>query len=242
MVKHSNMSYLCRAMGLFNFRRNSLSQFTQSVRQQNLTYLSKAKLLNLEHCLRTINKKKVAGMCLEAGVAAGGSAIIIANLMGSDRVFRGYDVFGMIPAPSERDDAKSKARYETIAAGESTGIKGDSYYGYEDNLYDLVVSRFEANDLTVDGSSISLHRGLFDDTLFFEAGDTVAFAHIDCDWHDPVALCLERIGKVLSSGGFIVIDDYHDYGGCKEATDAFLATHDDFKVVTDDSNLVIRRG
>ena len=53
--------------------------------------------------------------------------------------------------------------------------------------------------------------------------EAVAFAHIDCDWHDPVGLSLERIHPHLSPGALVVIDDYYAYGGARSAVDQFLA-------------------
>ena len=222
-------------------RRRHLSRVSKRVRDQHLTYLSKRKLLNLERCLREINRQRIHGMCVEAGVANGGSAIVIASLMGAGRVFKGYDVFGMIPAPSEQDDEKSLARYEVIASGKSKGIGGEVYYGYQNDLLDAVVSRFCEFGMDVDSETISLHPGLFEDTLTFNDDESIALAHIDCDWHDPVALCFQRIGPRMSPGGFLVIDDYNDYGGCRTATDAFLAENTDFTVITKDTNAVLQR-
>ena len=62
----------------------------------------------------------------------------------------------------------------------------------------------------------------------------VAFAHIDVDWYEPVKVSLERIFPYLSAGGCIVLDDYHDWGGCKKATDEFLATVPGQFILSDD--------
>jgi len=223
------------------WRQARVSATSRAVREENLTYLSLTKLRNIEQALRRIDSDAVQGDCLEAGVALGGSAIVIAERMGRERRFAGYDVFGMIPAPTEDDDAVSHERYAVIAEGSSRGIGGDTYYGYRDDLYAEVVAAFERHGMEVDGERIALHRGLFEDTLHFEPGQRVAFAHLDCDWHDPVELCLERIYAVLSPGGYVISDDYHAYGGCRRAVDDFLAAHPDVRVVVDDESLVMRR-
>lgn len=223
------------------WRRARVSPISLAVREENLTYLSLTKLRNIEQALKTIDAGGIEGDCLEAGVALGGSAIVIADQMGQGRRFAGYDVFGMIPAPTADDDDVSHERYAVIAEGSSRGIGGETYYGYRDDLYNDVVAAFERHGLAVDGERIALCRGLFEDTLKFEDGRRVAFAHLDCDWHDPVELCLERIYEVLSPGGFLISDDYHAYGGCRRAVDDFLASHDDVTVVVDDESLVMRR-
>ena len=90
-------------------------------------------------------------------------------------------------------------------------------------------------------SACSLHRGLFEDTL--KPSEAVAFAHIDCDWHDPVGLSLERIHPHLSPGALVVIDDYYAYGGARSAVDQFLAAHPDLRAAPsrDREHLVLRR-
>jgi asparagine synthase (glutamine-hydrolysing) len=223
-------------------RGGSISSVARRVKERRLTYLSSEKIRNLERCLREIEARGVPGLVIEAGVALGGSAILLASQMGRGRSFRGYDVFGRIPPPSERDDEKSRARFAVIEAGQAKGLGDDPYYGYVDNLYEQVVKRFESFGLAVDGQRISLHRGLFAETMVFEPGARVALAHIDCDWHDPVSLCLERLYPVWSPGGYWVIDDYNDYGGCRRAVDEFLAGHDDVIRCPVNGNLVLQCG
>lgn len=218
-----------------------LSKVSHAVRRQGLTYLSPEKLLNLERCLDTLGREKVVGDCVETGIALGGSAIVICSLMGSGRRWAGYDVFGMIPPPGEADSEDSHARYQTILSGQSKGLGGGEYYGYQADLYGKLLSTFEAFGQPVDGQRVSLHRGLFEDTLNFSDERRIAFAHIDCDWHDPVKLCLDRIYPVLQNGGFIVADDYHDYDGCRRAVHDFLSQKRDMRVVTARGNLVMRR-
>ena len=219
-----------------------ISKISRKVKQNNLTYLSHQKIINLEECLQDLKNNSLSGIFLEAGIALGGSAIIIASLMPESGSFRGYDVFEMIPSPSDKDDEKSKERYKVIKSGQSKGINGKGlYYGYIESLYEQVIKNFESLDIRVDGCKISLHKGLFENTMFFTQKDTVAFAHIDCDWYEPVHLCLERIYPVLSIKGYLVLDDYYDYGGCKKAVDEFLQNHHNLVIVKSQGNLVLQK-
>lgn len=209
----------------------SLSADARRIRDERLTYLTPEKLNRLEGTLRETLKQGVSGDVLEFGVALGGSAVLLAKqAKTAGRRFAGFDVFAMIPPPtSEKDDEKSKQRYETIAAGESKGIGGDGYYGYRDDLYGDVVATFERHGLAVDGQKIALVKGLFEDTWPTSGSQAVAFAHIDCDWYDPVKFCLESVAERLSAGGVMMLDDYNDYGGCKTAADEFIAAHRGFR-------------
>jgi O-methyltransferase len=222
------------------YQRQHLSGVARRVAEARLTYLSPAKLRNLEACLRRIEADGIPGDCLEFGVALGGSAIVAATQMGAERSFAGYDVFGLIPPPSGRDDDRAHARYAVIASGRSDGIGGDRYYGYESDLLAKVRNNFAAFGLEVDGRRICLVRGFFAETLPL-GGGAVAFAHIDCDWYDPVMLCLEHSYRRLSRGGFIILDDYNDYGGCRRATEEFMARHADLRAVDVAHNAVLTK-
>ncbi|HEY4343982.1 MAG TPA: TylF/MycF/NovP-related O-methyltransferase [Parvibaculum sp.] len=223
------------------YHRRQLTETAQAVREARLTYLSPPKLRNLERYLEQIEVDGIEGDCVEFGVALGGSAILISKLMGPDRSFTGFDLFGTIPPPSARDAEESHARYEVIASGQSAGIGGDRYYGYEDNLHDKVKGHFRAFGLAADGPHVELVKGLFADTVSFDAKKKIAFAHIDCDWYDPVELCLEKTYERLSPGGVVILDDYNDYGGCRVATEAFLQRHGDMQLVDDSYNAVLLR-
>lgn len=206
-----------------------LGDTARRIRAERLTYLPVRKLIRIESALAEIRRNAVPGDIVEFGVALGGSAILLAQEARGDRRFFGLDVFAMIPPPtSEKDDAKSKDRYETIASGQATGFGDDTYYGYRDDLYEHVAAQLARFGTPVDGQRIHLVKGLFEDTLPTLDIAQIAFAHIDCDWYDPVRYCLEEVARRLSPGGVIVIDDYNDYAGCRTAVDEFLAAHDDF--------------
>ena len=218
-----------------------LSGVARGVLDANLTYLSPQKLLNLERCIDEVDREEIAGDFVECGVALGGSAILLASQLAADRRFRGYDVFATIPAPSDQDDEHAHQRYEVIRTGRSAGLGGEKYYGYIDNLYDVVHANFRRFGVPVDGDTVALRRGLFEESLPTETFDAIALAHIDCDWYEPVSFCLERIYRHLSPGGFIVLDDYADYGGCRRATDEFLARTPTVRPVRLRGNAVLRR-
>ena len=129
--------------------------------------------------------------------------------------------FGMIPPPSDADGADIHARYQTLVRGESPGIAGDRYYGYEDNLREKVAGILLSFGLDLEAHRIALVEGLFQNTLRLDG--PVALAHIDADWYESVKTCLERIEPHLSRGGVLVIDDYDHWSGCRKAVDEYFA-------------------
>lgn len=218
-----------------------VSRRAREVHRRQLTYLNPPKLRALENTLRLVHRAGVPGDFLEFGVALGGSAILIASQAGRKRAFHGYDLFGTIPPPGSEDGERAHARYAEIRSGRSGGLGDDVYYGYIDDLYERVCRTFAGFGLPVDGSSIVLHRGLFETTLDPDDRTPVAFAHIDCDWFAPVSYCLKTIHPRLTPGACIIFDDYNDYGGCRKAVDAFLNEHDDLRFLSRSPSAIVER-
>jgi asparagine synthase (glutamine-hydrolysing) len=217
-----------------------LHPITRAVLKDRLTYLSIQRLRRLERAIA--ETREVAGDVVEFGVALGGSGIILAKQAGRSRRFIGFDVFGMIPPPtSEKDDVKSKRRYEIIQSGASPGLRGNLYYGYDADLFSSVKSAFRRHCVPVDGSQVILSKGLFQDTWPAAEVSAISLVHIDCDWYDSVKFCLDSVASKLSDGAVIVVDDYYDYGGCRTAVDEFLAERSEF-AFEDGPNPILRKG
>lgn len=206
---------------LLKIRKRKAINIARDVKKQNLTYLSEMKLVNIVDKILMCEFNSIPGVIIEAGCALGGSSILIASIKNKNRLMKVYDVFGMIPPPSEKDGKDVHERYKVIENGDSKGIEGDEYYGYISDLYERVVNNFEKNNINISDNNVQLIKGLVQDTLFVESD--VSLAHIDVDWYEPVMTCLERIEPKLSVGGSIILDDYHDWSGCKEATDEYFA-------------------
>jgi asparagine synthase (glutamine-hydrolysing) len=195
----------------------------QAVRGQRITYLERSALRDLWRRVGELERAGIEGAIVEAGCALGGSAVVLAAAKSRARPLEVYDVFGMIPPPSDLDGDDVKERYETIVSGESSGIGGDRYYGYEEDLLGRVRATFAAHGLPVDENHVDLIQGLYEDTL--HPGGPVALAHVDADWYESVKVCLERIVPALVEGGSIVLDDYDAWSGCRTATDEFVAAN-----------------
>ena len=197
-----------------------VAELISRIRSRNLTYLSESKLVRLSDTCREIEALRIPGMFLEAGCALGGSVILIASLKNAKRPLHVYDVFGMIPAPTKDDTPDVHARYRTIADGQSKGLGDDRYYGYMEDLFSVVHANLVSFGIDCDRQSVAFIKGLVQDTMTIN--QPVAFAHVDVDWYDPVITCLKRIFPHLVPGGSVILDDYHDWGGCRKATDEFL--------------------
>ena len=130
-----------------------------------------------------------------------------------------YDVFGLIPEPSARDGADVHQRYEMIRNGQAQGIAGNTYYGYQDDLFNVAIENFRRHGVPVEANAVRLVKGLFQDTLRVE--EPVAMAHVDGDWYQSVMTCLRRIEPWLVQDGVLIIDDYDHWSGSRKAVDEY---------------------
>lgn len=193
------------------------------VKEQGLTYLTNDQLLDLAYA--ALQARRDRGVLIEAGTAAGGSALVLAAAKHPSQSLFLYDTFGMIPPPSRSDDVDVWKRYEQIESGAATGIRGRPYYGYETNLLQKITDFFTEFGLDVRNENIHLVKGLYEETLRLDV--PVSFAHLDCDWYESVKTCLERIHPHMQVGSRFVIDDYESWSGCKKAVDEFLDENGD---------------
>lgn len=201
-------------------RHPTAVQTIRAVKREKLTYLSFHELLNLTDVAHRIQKQNVPGAFIEAGCAMGGSAIVLAASKPGERPLFVYDTFEMIPPPSNADGEDAHKRYEIIASHQSSGIDSTPYYGYIENLYEVVRNSFTRLGFPPEAKNIHLVKGLFENTL--AVNEPVALAHLDCDWYESVMVCLQRIEPHLSIGGTLILDDYFHWSGSKKAVDEYF--------------------
>jgi glycosyltransferase involved in cell wall biosynthesis/predicted O-methyltransferase YrrM len=206
----------------------TVEQVIAQAREERLTYLSPSNLRTLAAVMLDIERNQLPGTVIEAGAALGGSAIVIAAAKSPERPMKVYDVFGMIPPPTERDGADVHKRYEKIAGGQAKGVGGDTYYGYHDDLYGEVTESFGRLGVAAADHNVELIQGLFEDTIDLDG--PVAFAHLDGDWYESTMTCLTRIVPLLVPGGRIVLDDYYHWSGCRTAVDEYFKDRDGFRM------------
>ena len=86
---------------------------------------------------------------------------------------------------------------------------------------------FLFRELGLDANQVRLHQGWFQDSLA-QATPTlgpIALLRIDADWYESVKCCLEHLYPLVSPGGFVILDDYGGYPGCKRAFEEYENAH-----------------
>ncbi len=211
--------------------------------QNNLTFLEQDALMDITDTVCNLEHNGADGEFIEAGVASGGSAIAIGLHKSLDRKLKLFDVYGIIPPPSENDEEDIHKRYDVIKSGKAEGLNGDIYYGYKENLLQQVKDSFTKFGLQPEKNNIQFIKGVYQDTMEDKINFPVAFAHIDCDWYDSVMVCLKNIAPHLTENGVLIIDDYYCWSGCKKAVDEYFADKKDSFIFTKKSRLhIVKKG
>jgi hypothetical protein len=220
--------------------RMDIAQTIVFLRQNGLTYCGRpGKLEVVQKVVERVEADQVPGLFVEAGVAMGGSASVIARAKRPGRKLKLYDVFLMLPAPSANDDPKSHEAYQYFLSGKVNGIVDQNYVANAGDL--LSFSKLTMQKVGIDPATANVEfiKGLYEDTLKID--EPVAFAHIDCDWYDSVKLCIDRLADRISPRGVMLFDDYNSFSGCRKAVDAWLAADKRFRVVHADWTVAVQR-
>jgi len=119
-----------------------------------------------------------------------------------------FDSFEGLPEPTVEDGNRAQAEY------------------HKGKCYGSVASVREIfHQLYIPENRVHIVKGWFEETFPSVTVKDVALLHIDADWYESVKLCLEKFYDSVCPGGFIVLDDYGHWEGCRRATDEFLKTH-----------------
>jgi O-methyltransferase len=182
----------------------------------------------------------VAGDFVECGVWKGGAVGVMAqaNLRHGTqrRTLHLFDSFDDICEPDPLLDGADviDETLRIVGARQLTGqlkpMKGayDSVggHGTEAICRSLLVDR-----IGYPGELLMFHRGWFQDTVppFGEEAAAhdrpIAVLRLDGDYYASTKVCLDHLYERVITGGFVIVDDYGAYEGCRRAVHDFFDAH-----------------
>lgn len=177
------------------------------------------------HCERA----GLEGALVECGVWHGGSAALIARAAldhGTQaRPIHLFDSFEGIPEPDAEVDGTRATREVGGQANARGRLRVASDYaerggpGSEAGVRDLLTG------VGFPMANVYVHQGWFQETVPAAAHTIgpIALLHLDGDWYASTKVCLDHLYDSVVSGGFVTINDYGAYAGCRRAVDEFLA-------------------
>jgi O-methyltransferase len=198
------------------------------------TMLPAERLITLYQQAAHCEKTGLAGDFVECGVWKGGSVALmaLANLQqgASRRDLHLFDAFTDICEPDQAVDGERAIR-EVKAWGKGGGVGGKlaPVSGFYDSMGGA--GTLEGNKELMEkvvgypAKRLHYHVGWFQDTLPKDAPAIreIAILRLDGDWYASTKVCLEHLYDKVVPGGFVIVDDYGAYDGCRKAVDEFRA-------------------
>jgi O-methyltransferase len=191
--------------------------------------LPEARLLSLYEQVRYCEERGVEGDYVECGVWKGGAVGMMSLACSRTRKIHLFDSFEGICEPDARMDG-TKAVFEAGAAhagGRLIPVPG---------IYDKIGGHGTLEDCRhllerVIGHPAQLlryHPGWFQRTVPAADIPKIAILRLDGDWYASTKVCLDYLLDSVVPGGFVIIDDYGTYEGCRRAVDETLASQPAF--------------
>ena len=153
-----------------------------------------------------IEEEQVPGDVVECGVYRGGSAATMARVATHSPLNRTvwlFDSFQGMPPVTEVDGPGAEDWVGALA--------------YNPRKVEKLLRRTGS-----DMSRVRIVEGFFADTFPNVNIPQIALLNVDSDWYESVKICFEKFYDAVTPGGFVSIDDYGSWPGCRLAVDEFF--------------------
>lgn len=187
--------------------------YRDELRQQGLDWpmfgysmIGRKRLDNIQRCVERVIADEVPGDLMETGVWRGGATMLMRAVLKRhnviDRVVWCADSFEGLPVPNATD--KAIAQNVDFSDREYLAVSKEQ-----------VAANFERLGLL--DAQVKFLKGWFKDTLPTAPIERLAILRLDGDLYESTLDALTHMYPKLSPGGFVLIDDYNSWAGCKQA-------------------------
>lgn len=194
------------------------------VRCKPYTMTSLERMDALWNAMEWLNSNGINGAFVECGVWKGGSSMLAAEncklYPKISRNFYLYDTFEGMSPPDEIDTDFRGLSAESLMQNsiEKKATSNIWAVGPEE----LVRTNMSASGLTAEQTH--LIKGLVEKTIQADSGpQEIALLRLDTDWYQSTKHELVHLFHRIVPGGFLIVDDYGHWNGCRKAVDEFFA-------------------
>lgn len=175
------------------------------------TLIGRKRMDQLQVAIETLEREDIQGDLIETGVLRGGACIlmraVLKALQNKQRKVWVADSFQGFPES------------ELMAHG----IKNPEQFNRQAaNLAEVkaLFARYQLLD-----EQVQFLPGFFEDSLPHAPIKTLALLRLDSDFYTSTACTLQHLYPKLVTGGFVIIDDYYIFEGCRRAVREYRSTH-----------------
>lgn len=177
------------------------------------TMVGTDRLENVLACACQVIEDEVAGDLIETGVWRGGVTILLRAVLAAydigDRTVWAADSFEGLPVPdAERypEDNVDWSHVKPLKVGVDAVRANFDRYGLLDDQVQFLV-------------------GWFEDTLPGAPIGAISLLRLDGDLYQSTLDALDALYPKVSSGGYVIVDDYNGWPQCKAAVDDYRSAH-----------------
>lgn len=184
--------------------RHLEKHLTKLVLQQTL--VGPDRVHNLYVLAQRLEDELIPGDIVECGVYNGGTAAVLASIATHSKLPRTvwlFDSFQGMPQTTMND-------------GEHAREYVGKVLGSPEQVKHLLLK------VGADLERVRIVQGIFQDTFPTVQIPQIALLNVDADWYESVKLSLEKFYCSVVQRGFISIDDYGHWPGCRKAVDEFF--------------------
>lgn len=162
----------------------------------------------------------IKGAFVETGVWRGGCAGIISYISkkyGYKNLLYFFDSFEGLPQPTLKDGLDAEKFSNSKILGNLKSIQ--KVKAEESYVRELLFVK-----LGINPTKVNIIKGWFQDTLpiYKNKIKEIAILRLDGDWYESTKTSLDNLYDRVVKGGYIIIDDYFYWEGCKKAVDEYI--------------------
>ena len=185
--------------------------------------------------LHYINKKKVIGDIVECGIWRGGNLFLAKKIQDKyykeiKRKLYGFDTFEGMSEPSNHDGIRINKIYQNFKNNNEPWAKAslDDVKNFSKKLFS-------------DIDEFNFVKGKVEDTLKDKKNlpDKISLLRLDTDLYESTKIELNILYPLLVEKGILIIDDYGDFPGCRQAVDEYFSDKNVLMISVDKSCRVI---
>ena len=174
------------------------------------TMIGQKRLANVRALTESVIGNGIPGDLVETGVWRGGACILMRAVLEAygvtDRCVWLADSFSGLPPPDE------------INFPADTGDKFHTYIDLAVSLEE-VKENFRRYSLLDD--QVQFVQGWFRDTLPTFPAQQIALLRLDGDMYESTIIALDSLYARVSTGGYVIVDDFHVVPACQQAVEDF---------------------
>jgi hypothetical protein len=192
-------------------------------RCKSFSMVSAERMYGVYSAVRHITASGIPGAIVECGVWRGGCMMLAALTLQREKEERQiylFDTFAGMTEPTERDTGPAGLKATTMWL-EHRRRDGDNWLA-------VSLEEVQANlaQTSYPESLLTFVQGDVMDTIPNEAPEEIALLRLDTDWYESTKHELAHLYPRLAPGGVLIVDDYGNWAGAKDAVDEYLATLD----------------